>query len=89
MIRPDWLSVSESEAVAAGATHAGYLFGVPVWIAHVGDESPMMAAKFIPAESWISACLIATQFLIDLNVLERVPYYFGDALGQAAGVSQS
>lgn len=85
MIRPDWLSVSESEAVAAGATHAGYLFGVPVWIANVGDDTPLMAAKFIPAESWISACLIATQFLIDLNVLERVPYYFGDPLGQPAG----
>jgi hypothetical protein len=85
MIRPDWLFVSESEAVAAGATHAGYVFGVPVWIAHVGDDAPLMAAKFIPAESWISACLIAAQFLLDINVLERVPYYFGDALGTTAG----
>lgn len=73
------LFVTEAEAVAAGATHTGYLFGVPVWVGDVGIE-PAVAAKFIPTEAWITACMVACQFLIDVNLLDGVPYYIGDAL---------
>jgi hypothetical protein len=78
----DWLFVSEEVAVKAGATHDGYLFGVPVWIESNDSDPglPAMAAKFTPAEWWITVCLFVAERLIDAGLIDGIPYYRRDDL---------
>lgn len=76
------LHVSEAEAVKAGATHNGYLFGVPVWIGLVGDPMPQVAAKCIAFEPYIALCHVAVQIARAFNLTDGVPYYVDKAIGE-------
>jgi hypothetical protein len=55
--------MSADEALEEGFTHHGRMFSVEVWVADVDHDIPMVAAKFEPAEAWITLCTIVVQML--------------------------
>jgi len=53
------LYMNQAEAVEAGFTNHGTMFSVDCWV--TDDDIPMVAAKFAPAEIWISLCTALVQ----------------------------
>jgi hypothetical protein len=67
----DFLRVTEADALEAGATHNGYLFGLPVWITLDGSDCPAVATKFRPAEYVLTVCLAVYAALQAVGFLEQ------------------
>lgn len=82
MILADTLQVTEAEAVARGATHHGYLFGVPVWVGYTGDPMPAVSAKCPLHEPYIALCNAIAQALQSMKLAEGAALYVGDLIGK-------
>lgn len=50
------LLISKEQALDAGMTHEGTLFGVPCWMAGENSDEIMACAKFAPFELWLGVC---------------------------------
>ncbi|MCK4121349.1 hypothetical protein HFK83_03050 [Ralstonia pseudosolanacearum] len=69
------LYMTEAEAKACGFTHHGKMFSVPCWV--TDNDTPMVAAKFAPLESWITLCTLAVQFMGILGADAAFPIRIG------------
>ena len=55
--------MTKADALRHGFTHHGRMYGVPIWIAEPHSEGPMVAAKFVPFEMWLSFGTFVVQFM--------------------------
>lgn len=53
---PTWLYISRADALAAGLTHKGSLFGVPAWLAGEDGEVSMATPKIPALHAWCMLC---------------------------------
>ncbi len=50
------LVMTEAEAIAAGFTHAGTLYSIPVWVDMRCESCPNIHPKYRISEPWIWLC---------------------------------
>lgn len=78
-----FLYVTEADAIAAGMTHEGRMFGVPAWLA-VTDENEVTGTPKVPVLNlWcllIDALMEAATYFLDSETCVETPIYLGRPL---------
>lgn len=51
---------TQAEAIAAGCTHHGSYYGIPLWMGDIDSEAPLVFAKWAPLD-----CLIGVFAMVE------------------------
>lgn len=57
---------TKAEAIAAGCTHHGSYYGIPLWMGDIDSEAPLVFAKWAPLDFLIGVFAMVENLLAPL-----------------------